>query len=115
MAAQVAIRKIRAQILRMNHRLRKTGEGPSNVDRALLGALAVADFADATSRVEDMHSDPETVLSDLLADLMHWCDLQRPAGRARESVGFDTALERARDYYADECRGGLEQDLGLPE
>ncbi len=72
MAGQIAIRKIRAQILRMNRRLGKTGEDPSNDDRALLGSLAVAQFASAAGQIDDIRSDPETVLSDLLADLMHW-------------------------------------------
>lgn len=115
MTGQITIRKIRAQILRMNQRLRETGADPSNVDRALLGALAAAHFAGATSRVEDVHTDPETVLSDLLADLMHWCDLQRPAGEVHESIGFDSALERARDYYMEESSDVSEQDMGIPE
>lgn len=115
MTDQIATSKIGAQILRMNQRLIETGADPSNVDRALLGALAVAHFAGATSRVEDMHTDPETVLSDLLADLMHWCDLQRSAGRVRELIAFDSALERARDYYIEECSDEVEQDVGIPE
>jgi hypothetical protein len=113
MTGQIAIRKIRAQILRMNHRLGETGADPSNDDRALLGALAVTHFAGATS--EDMHADLETILSDLLADLMHWCDLQRSAGEVHEPISFDSALERARDYYMEECRDELEQGVGIPE
>jgi hypothetical protein len=115
MTGQIAIRKIRAQILLMNQRLSETGTDPSNADRAMLGALALAHFAGATSRVEDIHTDPETVLSDLLADIMHWCDLQRSASEAHGSIGFDSALERARDYYMEECSDELEQDIGIPE
>jgi hypothetical protein len=109
MTGRSAIRKIRAQIRRMNHRLNETGADPSNDDRALCGALAVAHFANVTSRAEDMHADPETVLSDLLADLMHWCDVQRPNFELQESSGFDSALERARDYYKEERSDELEQ------
>lgn len=115
MTSRRAIPKIRAQIRRMNNRLSETGADPSNVDRALLGALTVAHFASVTSRVENMHTDPETVVSDLLADIMHWCDLQRPTGELQESIGFDSALQRARDYYMEECSGELEHDVGIPE
>jgi hypothetical protein len=87
----------------MNQRLKETGTDPSNDDRALCGAFAVAHFASVTSREEGMYSDPETVLSDLLADLMHWCDAQRPGFELLGSAGFDSALERARDYYREEC------------
>ena len=38
--------------------------------------------------------DPETVLGDLLADLMHNADI--------EGSDFDAALDRARMYYEDE-------------
>jgi hypothetical protein len=107
MTSQIAIRRIRAQIFRMNHRLSETGGDPSNNDRALLGALALAHFASATSRTEDIHADPETILSDMLADLMHWCDIQPSVGKMHEPIGFDSALERARDYYAEECRDEL--------
>jgi hypothetical protein len=99
----------------MNQRLSETGADPSNDDRALLGALAVAHFASATNRVEDMYTDPETVISDLLADLMHWCGLQRSTGGLQESIGFDSALERARDYYVEECSDESEREVGIPE
>jgi hypothetical protein len=115
MTGRGATAKIRAQIRRINHRLIETGADPSNVDRALPGALAVAYFASVTSRVENMHTDPETVISDLLADLMHWCDLQRSTGELQESIGFDSALQRARDYYMEERSGELEHDVGIPE
>ncbi len=115
MTGLIAIRGVRAQILRMNHRLRETGADPSNDDRALFGALVVAYFAAATARVEDMHADPETMLSDLLADLMHWCDLQRAAGNAYEPIGFDSALERAREYYMEERGDESEQDVSILE
>jgi hypothetical protein len=110
MIGRSEIRKIRAQIRRVNHRLNETGADPSNADRALWGALAVAHFASVTGRAEDMHADPETVLSDLLADLMHWCDLQRSNSELQEAIRFDSALERARDYYNEELDDELERD-----
>lgn len=94
--------RIRARIRAVNHRLNETGADPSNADRALWGALAVAHFASTASRAEDTHADPETMLSDLLADLMHWCDLQRSSSRLEEGIRFDSALERAMDYYNEE-------------
>lgn len=115
MSGRSEIRKIRNQIRRMNYRLSDTGADPSNADRALCGALAVAHFASVTSRAEDMHTDPETVLSDLLADLMHWCDVQRPNFELQESNGFDSALERARDYYKEEHGDELEHAGGTRE
>jgi hypothetical protein len=103
------IHRIRAQIRRMNHRLKEAGADPSNTDRALLGALAVAHFAGVTGRAEEMHTDAETVLSDLLADLMHWCDVQESNSGPQEAVGFDSAFGRARDYYNEELGDELEQ------
>ncbi len=115
MTGRNAIRKIRAQIRRMNHRLNETGADPSNADRALWGALAVAHFAGATSRAEGMHTDSETVLSDLLADLMHWCDIQRSRYGRQDAIRFDSALERARDYYEEEVSDELEHGSGNQE
>ena len=39
-------------------------------------------------------SDAEDAVSDLLADLMHWCD--------RHGVDFDTELRRAQGHYEAE-------------
>jgi hypothetical protein len=62
-----------------------------------------------------MHTIPETVLSDLLADLMHWCDVRRSDLEPQEVIRFDSALERARDYYDEEVSDELEQGSGAPE
>src|ERR1035441_3752777 len=67
---------IRNQIGSTNRRLVKNNAAASNTDRSLRGALAVVSFADVTELNRDVQTDPETVLSDLLADLMHWCDVQ---------------------------------------
>jgi hypothetical protein len=112
MAGRGEINKIKARIRRLNHRLVETGADPSNADRALLGAFAVAQFAGVTGRAEDIYADPETVLGDLLADLMHWCDVQRSSSEPQEAIGFDSALEQARDYYNEELGDGLERDGG---
>jgi hypothetical protein len=41
-------------------------------------------------------ADSSDALSDLLADLMHWCD--------RNNQGFDTELQRARGHYEEETK-----------
>jgi hypothetical protein len=109
-----AILKIRAQARRMIHRLNETGTDPTNADRALWGALAIVDFATATGRTPDILSDAETLLADLLADLMHWCDVQK-ANRGQEAIEFGSALQRARDYYEEEYSDESEQGCGPRE
>jgi hypothetical protein len=112
MTGRSEIGQIEAQIRRMSRRLNEAGADPSSADRALWGALAVAHFAKVSGRAEDVHADPETVLSDLLADLMHWCDAQESNSEPQEVVSFNSALERARDYYNEELGGELEEVNG---
>jgi hypothetical protein len=101
MRNDAVIRKITGQIRRMNQRLRETEAGPSNTDLALWGALAIAQFDGTVALGEGSASETELMLSDLLADLMHWCD--EGATRPREQAGlFEAALERAREYYQEE-------------
>ncbi len=102
MANQLTIRKIRNRIRRVNRRLHETDADPSNADRALWGTLAVVSFASVTGQSEDSQTDPETVLGDLLADLMHWCDAQKASGSLEESLDFESALKRARNHYKEE-------------
>ncbi len=61
-------------------------------------------FAGATGLSGDLKTDPETVLGDLLADLMHWCDGQKASDCLVESIDFESALKRARDHYRAESR-----------
>jgi hypothetical protein len=42
----------------------------------------------------DLRVEPEVVLSDLLTDLMHWCDVQR--------IDFGHAVGRAHDNHSEE-------------
>lgn len=44
-------------------------------------------------------SDQETCLTDLLADLLHWCDSM--------SVDMDECYQRAIGHFVAECRGEL--------
>jgi hypothetical protein len=72
----------------------------------LWGSLAVVSFASVTGLGEEVQTDPKMVLSDLLADLMHWCDSQKAAGKLENSIDFESALQRARDHYYEECAEG---------
>jgi hypothetical protein len=96
------IREIRNRIRSVNCRLYKTHADPRNADRALWASLAVASFASVTGMSADVQIDPETVLGDLLAGLMHWCDVQQTNARRTESLDFWSALERARNHYDEE-------------
>ena len=84
------------------HHLARNDGDPSNADRATWGSVAMVSFARAAGQDVDLRLDPETVLCDLLADLMHWCDLQRPLGHVTEPVDFESALGRARRHYGVE-------------
>ena len=103
MVNQLTTRMLRNRIRSVNRRLAKTDADPYNVDRALWAALAVVSFASVTGQREDVQTDPETVLGDLLAGLMHWCDVQKTSERRIEPIDFESALERARNHYAEEC------------
>jgi len=102
-------RKIRNRIRVVNRRLAKADADPRNADRALWGELAVVSFASVTGQRPDVYIDPETVLGDLLADLMHWCDIQKTSDSRIESIDFESALKRARNHYDEECVDEREQ------
>src|SRR5713101_7932439 len=102
MAYRLTIRKIADQIRSVNRQLKETGADPRNADTALWGALAVVSFASVTGQSGDVQTDPETILGDLLAGLMHWCDAQKTRGDLEESIDFESALERARNHYSEE-------------
>ena len=96
------ILKIRSRIRSANLRLAKNSAAPRNTDRSLWGSLAVFSFASVTGLNGDVQTDPETVLADLLADLMHWCDVQKADKCLVESIDFESALRRARHHYSNE-------------
>lgn len=103
MSNSAAVRYIRAEIGRANARLRRTESRPSKADLALWGALAIAQLNSSAALGEGSASDVELVLSDLLADLMHWCDLRSIAQGRPEELSFESALEKARAHYQEEC------------
>ena len=95
----------RGRIRSVNRRLAKNNAGPRNADRSSWGELAVVSFASVTGLSGDVELDPETVLCDLLADLMHWCDAPKAKGSRAQPVDFESALQLAREHYAQELVG----------
>jgi hypothetical protein len=62
-----------------------------NGDRACWAAAALGEFRLHTG------TDVENAVSDLLADLMHWC--------CRSGQDFEAELQRAREHYDCETAG----------
>ena len=86
----------------MRNHLARDDEDPMNTERAMRGSSAMVGFVRAAGQNVDLRIDPETVLCDLLADLMHWCDLQKTVDPFMEPVDFESALGRARRHYGGE-------------
>jgi hypothetical protein len=80
----------------------QNNESPLITDRVQWAASTMGNFAKITGVGEDLQADPETVLADLLADLMHWCDAQKTNRHLGGTVDFQSALKRARDHYKHE-------------
>lgn len=75
---------------------------PRNRDRSLWAQHAVVSFAKAAGQELDYRFDPQTVLSDLLTDLMHWCDVPASKLSGLKGVDFESALGQAqRNYNAE--------------
>lgn len=102
MKGQPTFLKIRSRIRGVNRLLAEDNLVPRNADRSLWAEFAIVNFASVTGLGNDVEADPETVLADLLADLMHWCRIQKVKGRASGPIDFESALERARNHYSSE-------------
>jgi hypothetical protein len=109
MASRPKIRELADSIRKANRLLLESHADPRNADRALWGSLAVLSFASVTGQSADVEVDPETVLGDLLAGLMHWCDVQKIRAGLEEPIEFESALRRARNHYREECDDEREQ------
>ena len=72
-----------------------------NADRALWAAAALAELRRQTG------ADLEDAVSDLLADLMHWCD--------RFGQEFPKELRRALNHYQEETDASLEMTTLLAD
>ena len=111
-----ATAKIRDQVRKVNRRLAAAGAEPLNADRALWAALALSTFASVTGAQGDLRADPETTLADLLADLMHWCDADVTGGPLGQSLGFESALSRARRHFkAEHAAMSGKRTMGSPK
>jgi hypothetical protein len=64
-----------------------------NDNRADWAGLAIHKFAQTTG-MDEANEDNDTILSDMLTDILHWCD--------RNKVDFDECLSVARSNYVDE-------------
>ena len=77
-------------------------DGPTNDERASWAEAALLSFAQRMGLAKEMlgdKEDPFLIVSDLLADLAHWCD--------RHKIDLPTALvHAARHYHAETGRTG---------
>ncbi len=79
-------------------------DGVTNNDRASWAEVALLAFAKRTGMAKEMvgdSEDPFLIVSDLLADLAHWCD--------RHSVDLPSALAHAAQHYLAETESIGEQ------
>ena len=75
-------------------------EGTTNDDRALWAEAALLAFAQRTGQAKEIVGNKEDrffIISDLLADLAHWCD--------RNEVDLPSALIHAAEHYRAETNG----------
>ncbi len=82
------------------HAEQPSDEEPSNDDRALWAETALLAFAQRTGLAKEIVGDKEDrffIISDLLADLAHWCD--------RNEVDLPSALIHAAEHYRAETNG----------
>ena len=90
-----------AQLIPPNAR---SDEGITNGERALWAEAALLVFAQRTGMAKEMIGDSEDlflIVSDLLADLGHWCD--------RHNVDLPSALVHAAQHYHAETDGAGRQ------
>lgn len=64
-----------------------------NDDRAQWAQQAITTFA-VTTGMAGANEENITILGDLLADIMHWCD--------RNDLRFEDVLAHARSHYQEE-------------
>jgi len=65
---------------------------PSNRERADWASMALDTYAETVNTPPD--EERELVLSDLLCDLMHYCEV--------EDIDFHQCVERAEDHFNEE-------------
>ena len=67
---------------------------PTNEDRAGWANTAVTAFAEAVRETDMLDEEKGLVISDLLCDMMHLCDM--------EEIDWDRCVVRARGHYLEE-------------
>jgi hypothetical protein len=67
---------------------------PTNEDRAGWANTAVTAFAEAVRETDMLDEEKELVISDLLCDMMHLCDM--------EKIDWHRCVARAQDHYREE-------------
>jgi hypothetical protein len=75
-------------------------EGTTNDERASWAEVALLAYGQRTGTVGDKvgdDEDPSVIITDLLADVAHWCD--------RNNVDLQSALASAAKYYQTETGG----------
>ncbi len=75
-------------------------DSPTNAERASWAEVALRAFGRRTGTVGKKVGDDEApylIITDLLADLAHWCD--------RNDVDLPSALASAARYYQEETAG----------
>jgi hypothetical protein len=83
-----------------NHIEMPSGEGITNGERAAWAEIALLAFGQKTGLLKERIGDTEDpffIISDLLADLAHWCD--------RHQVDLPSALTHAAQHYLAETDG----------
>jgi len=73
----------------------KTKGELTNTDKAKFAEVAVKAYAEKTG-LASPDEDEETKVSDLVADLMHYCD--------RTGVDWSTVMYRAHRHYGEEVK-----------
>lgn len=77
----------------------------TNANRAAWAALALLSYATSKEGGAELYDEAELVLSDLLCDLRHYAD--------RETINFQTSLDRAEHHYDAEIAEEAGNQFGL--
>ncbi len=70
-------------------------DGPSNNDRAEAAETGLLAFAEETGLISDRnHEEPETIISDFLCNLRHYC--------RRENIDVEKIFAESKDSFEEE-------------
>jgi hypothetical protein len=74
---------------------------PTNRNRADWASIAIDAYASAVNAADE---EPELNVSDLLCDLMHYCNV--------EQIDWHRCVARAQDHYREEVAENLQSATG---